>query len=179
MRQHAFECEAKEPEALRGTEIRKHFATLCSQLHLKDNQISDLAKFIGHDVEIHRQHYQQPIAYKDLECTSRLLEIARGNNNELSFASSFPAEVSCNETNVVFKEHTFSVTEKQANNRKQKSKYSDFIIKLEMYVFFCSRSSQMLIYSLIYFSVSSDSDNGKKDGDCALTGGRKQRRSRK
>lgn len=67
MRKFAVECGAEAPKDLRATHLRKHFARLCSQLGLTDSEIADLAKLMDHKEPIHRQHYQLPMAHKDLD----------------------------------------------------------------------------------------------------------------
>lgn len=67
---------------LRGTLLRKHVATVCMALNLSNNEVEDLANFMGHAKEIHLRHYRQPIAHRDILQVSRLLEKAQGTFDE-------------------------------------------------------------------------------------------------
>lgn len=57
MRKHSALCGAEHPERLRGTKLRKHIATACVRLNLEDEQVKDLANFMGHDISIHKNIY--------------------------------------------------------------------------------------------------------------------------
>lgn len=54
IRQIAQCCGAKHPESLSSTKLRKHIATMSKVLNLKDNEMDDLADFLGHDIRVHR-----------------------------------------------------------------------------------------------------------------------------
>lgn len=59
MRQIARSCGANHPEALSFNKIgkaQKHIATMSKVLNLKDNEMDDLADFLGHDIRVHRQY---------------------------------------------------------------------------------------------------------------------------
>jgi len=86
LRKFSKECNAIQSTTLRGTMLRKHVATYCIQLNLNDTDISDLATFMGHSEKIHKDHYRQPIASRDILKISRYLEAVQGivedsNNN--------------------------------------------------------------------------------------------------
>lgn len=53
-------CGASNPKLLRGTQLRKHIATVVQTLNLKNCDITQLANFMGHDEKIHKQHYRLP-----------------------------------------------------------------------------------------------------------------------
>ncbi|XP_043287511.1 uncharacterized protein [Venturia canescens] len=74
MRKHSGRCGAAFPDTLRGTKLRKNIATKCHRLNLNDNEISDLANFMGHSERIHRDIYRQPIVEREIIGISRLLE---------------------------------------------------------------------------------------------------------
>lgn len=82
MRLFAVECGAQYPERLRGTALRKHMATRCAELNIDKNQVCDIATFMGHAEKIHRDHYKQPVAQRDVCGISRMLENAVGLNRE-------------------------------------------------------------------------------------------------
>lgn len=81
MRKYSSLCGAKIPEfPLRGTKLRKHIATQCVNLNLDDNEVSDLANFMGHAEKIHKEIYRQPIKSREILGISRLLETAQGED---------------------------------------------------------------------------------------------------
>ncbi|GLV39525.1 hypothetical protein CBL_20430, partial [Carabus blaptoides fortunei] len=60
VREYSILCGAFNPEKIRGTYLRKQIATLSQMLNLNDNEIQQLADFMGHEVSIHRAHYRTP-----------------------------------------------------------------------------------------------------------------------
>ncbi len=54
--QIAGSCGANNPEALSSTKLRKCKATVSKVLNLKDNEMDDLADFLGHDIRVHCQY---------------------------------------------------------------------------------------------------------------------------
>lgn len=73
IRQFAHMCGAKNPEHLRSTHLRKHVATLSQILNLKDNELDQLANFLGHDIRVHRDFYRLPEATIEIAKISKLL----------------------------------------------------------------------------------------------------------
>lgn len=47
-------CGAENPSSLRGTKLRKHMTSFCATLNLNDNDVTNVANFMGHDDKIHR-----------------------------------------------------------------------------------------------------------------------------
>lgn len=82
LRQYSEECGAEHPERLRGTYLRKQFATLCAASIVNENDIYDIAAFMGHADEIHRIHYRQSVVSRDVCAVSKILENAMGLNTE-------------------------------------------------------------------------------------------------
>lgn len=78
MRRFAEECKVSRPELLRGTQLRKHLATQTALLDLSENEVSDLANFMGHADKIHREHYRIPVVTREIGRVSQLLEIGIG-----------------------------------------------------------------------------------------------------
>lgn len=78
LRKFSHECNAEDPETLRGTLFRKQLATTCIMFDLKEYEVGDLAKFMGHDDKIHKDHYRQPVLERDLINVAKLLEKAQG-----------------------------------------------------------------------------------------------------
>lgn len=73
LRTYAVQCGAKNPEYLRSTYLRKHVATLSQILNLKENEIDQLADFLGHDIRVHRDFYRLPEATTQMAKISKLL----------------------------------------------------------------------------------------------------------
>lgn len=82
LRKFSDECGAKLPHTLRGTQLRKHIATCCITLNLSEDQVNDLANFMGHDKNIHKSHYRQPIPELEIIRITKLLEMAQGGTEE-------------------------------------------------------------------------------------------------
>lgn len=83
IRKIAQSCGAKHPEALSSTKLRKHMATMSKVLNLKDNEMDDLADFLGHDIRVHRQYYRLPEGTLQLAKISKvLMAMERGQLSE-------------------------------------------------------------------------------------------------
>lgn len=76
MKQYSELCGAKNPKALRGTELRKHIAT--QSQNLQESEVQDLAEHLGHELKIHKNYYRIPIVTREITQMSRLLEKAQG-----------------------------------------------------------------------------------------------------
>lgn len=76
MRKYANLCGAKDPSTLRGTNLRKHIASLLADHNLSDSDLTDLAHFLGHEEKIHKDHYRQR-ANREILVVSQFLE--KGN----------------------------------------------------------------------------------------------------
>lgn len=79
LRKFSNSCGAQQPQTLRGTELRKHIATHCVLLNLQEEEVDDLANFLGHANKIHKEHYRMPVVTRDIVRMSQLLEKAQGN----------------------------------------------------------------------------------------------------
>nr|XP_043879455.1 uncharacterized protein LOC122767933 isoform X2 [Solea senegalensis] len=73
LRTYANQCGAKNPEALTSTRLRKQVATLSTVLNLKENEMDQLATFLGHDIRVHREFYRLPESTLQLAKISKLL----------------------------------------------------------------------------------------------------------
>lgn len=88
LKRFAKNCGAQNPETLTTTLLRKHVATMTTLLNLRDNELDAVAKFMGHDVRIHREYYRLPHDAMQLAKVSKLflamedgnLERAKGTN---------------------------------------------------------------------------------------------------
>lgn len=76
------QCNAKRPEALRSTMMRKSIATFTQLLCMSDTDMHNFATFIGHNCSIHHDFYKLP---SDLTQIARLNKVLlHANNNEAS-----------------------------------------------------------------------------------------------
>ncbi|XP_062846070.1 uncharacterized protein LOC134310013 [Trichomycterus rosablanca] len=73
LRLYAIQCGAQNPDHLRSTHLCKHVATLSQILHLKNNELDQVADFLGHDIRVHREYYRLPEATPQLAKISKLL----------------------------------------------------------------------------------------------------------
>lgn len=60
IQKHAKLCGAKNPKALTSTKLRKHLATLSQIFNMSQNDIEQLATFMGHTLSVHSQNYRLP-----------------------------------------------------------------------------------------------------------------------
>jgi hypothetical protein len=60
IRMASIRCGARNPESLRSTNLRKHVATMCQMIDLKENELDLLAQFMGHSIQVHRNFYRLP-----------------------------------------------------------------------------------------------------------------------
>lgn len=58
IRKYATKCGAKHPELLTSCKLRKHIATVTQLLNLRENEIDQLAKFMGHTAKTHESFYK-------------------------------------------------------------------------------------------------------------------------
>ncbi|KAK2837561.1 hypothetical protein Q5P01_014773 [Channa striata] len=64
---------------LRSTQLRKHVATLSQVLNLKNNELDQIADFMGHDIRVHRDFYRLPVPTTQLaEILELLLSMEKG-----------------------------------------------------------------------------------------------------
>ena len=73
LRKYAALSGAKRPEMLTSTQLRKHVATLSQIMNLKDNELDQLAKYMGHDIRVHREYYRLTENTLQLAKMSKLL----------------------------------------------------------------------------------------------------------
>jgi len=98
MRKYSLASGAKMPTSLRGTILRKHIATICITLDVSENQVNDLADFMGHHEKIHKSHYRQSVIIRDL-AISRLLKYTQKENTTDESAENDKDDESINSDN--------------------------------------------------------------------------------
>ncbi|KAG5866510.1 hypothetical protein JTB14_016364 [Gonioctena quinquepunctata] len=86
---YASACGAENPERLRGTQLREHFA-----MNLREVDSKDVADYMGHHDKIHLEHYRIPNATRVIVRMSRILEKAQGVENS---STSSRLNHSCND----------------------------------------------------------------------------------
>uniref|UniRef100_A0A0A9WNV2 Uncharacterized protein n=2 Tax=Lygus hesperus TaxID=30085 RepID=A0A0A9WNV2_LYGHE len=60
IRKHALNADLAHPEAITTRCLRKHLATVCQVLAMSDQDIEQLATFMGHTTDIHKKEYRLP-----------------------------------------------------------------------------------------------------------------------
>lgn len=73
LKRFAEACGAEHPENITSTKLRKHVATVSQLLNLKSHELDQLATFMGHDIEVHREYYRLPEDTLQMAKVSRLL----------------------------------------------------------------------------------------------------------
>lgn len=74
----SVKCGAEDPSTLRGTNLRKHFASKCQAMELKDDMVAEVAKFMGHAELVHRKYYRDNPLDREVVKIAMLLEAAQG-----------------------------------------------------------------------------------------------------
>ena len=62
LRKFVRSCGAQHPRTLTSGSLRKHVATMAQLLDLRENELDQLATFMGHDIRVHRDFYRLPDA---------------------------------------------------------------------------------------------------------------------
>ncbi|XP_049324186.1 uncharacterized protein LOC125784483 [Astyanax mexicanus] len=94
LRRFSEESKAENPGLLRSTKLRKQVATLCQLLNLDQQELEQVARFMGHDIRVHCDFYRQTDKTLQLSRISKLLfamekgtETIKGQNlNTLDFS---------------------------------------------------------------------------------------------
>ena len=73
-------CGAVNPCSLTSTNLPKHIATISQVMNLKDNELDQLANFLGHDIRVHREYYRLPQSTIQLSKISKLLIAMQGGS---------------------------------------------------------------------------------------------------
>lgn len=75
LRRFAVKCGAMKPQTLRATKLRKRLATECLKWNLNYAETSDLARYMGHHVDVHNKNYRQHMAERDIGIFARFFEV--------------------------------------------------------------------------------------------------------
>ncbi|CAH1986997.1 unnamed protein product [Acanthoscelides obtectus] len=60
LKKFALASGAKNPSAITATRLRKHLATLTQLFDMSENDLEQLASFMGHTIGVHRENYRLP-----------------------------------------------------------------------------------------------------------------------
>lgn len=84
LRKYAHSCEAKNPEYLTSTRLRKQLATMTQVMNLNKNELDVIANFMGHDIRIHREFYRLPEDILQVAKVSKvLMNLEKGRVTDL------------------------------------------------------------------------------------------------
>ncbi|XP_049457050.1 uncharacterized protein LOC125903907 [Epinephelus fuscoguttatus] len=138
LRKYAAASGARKPETLTSTYLRKHVATMSQIMNLKENELDQLAKFMGHDIRVHREYYRLTENTLQLAKISKLLmaielgtEAYKGKSlDEIDLGLEIPpssevgavqeSQVSGNDLEI-FNERSFEDSDEEVNILTQKS----------------------------------------------------------
>ncbi|XP_044760397.1 uncharacterized protein LOC123317850 [Coccinella septempunctata] len=101
---------------------------MCANFNLKDNQVADLANYMGHTEKIHKEIYRQPVLTREIVHISKLLEAVQENDGEDSEDDSDTDWnlVSCNTDKLVSCSSTIANDSKEATSTTSQSMEIDF-----------------------------------------------------
>ena len=83
LKKFANRCGADHPERLTATYLRKQVATTSQMLSMDHNDLSNLAKFMGHTDAVHQANYRMPEINIYVTKMSRFLSAATGEDVNL------------------------------------------------------------------------------------------------
>lgn len=75
LRKFARACGVKSPERLTSTQLRKHLATMTQILGLSEGNQDIIAKFMGHDIRVHRNFYRLPENTLELAKVTKIMHL--------------------------------------------------------------------------------------------------------
>ncbi|XP_060084134.1 uncharacterized protein LOC132563388 [Ylistrum balloti] len=79
LREMCLKVNLKYADLITYTNLRKHIATMAQVHELSENEKDQLAKFLGHDIRIHREVYRQPLdLVQKTKITKMLLRVNEG-----------------------------------------------------------------------------------------------------
>ncbi|CAG9826873.1 unnamed protein product [Diabrotica balteata] len=91
-------CGAKNPSALTCTRLRKHLATLTQLFTMSENDMEQLASFMGHTLGIHRSSYRLPDdIYQTVKISKLLLLMEKGKAGQFKGKSLEEIEINLEE----------------------------------------------------------------------------------
>ncbi|XP_050056575.1 uncharacterized protein LOC126555514 [Aphis gossypii] len=98
IRKFGKESGAKYPENITSTRLRKHVATVTQLLNLTEGDIEQLATFMGHTKDVHKQFYRlSDNAFQVAKVSKLLLMMENGKGNEYRGKSLDEININVNE----------------------------------------------------------------------------------
>lgn len=83
IRKLSLDSEAKNPENLTSTKLRKQVATIAQILNLSDGDLEQLSTFLGHSKDVHNQYYRlSESAFQVANVSKLLLMLEKGEGQE-------------------------------------------------------------------------------------------------
>ncbi|KAL4709061.1 hypothetical protein ACJJTC_005922 [Scirpophaga incertulas] len=85
LEKHAKLSGANHPKAISPTRLRKHLATLSQVFSMSENDMEQLAIFMGHTNEVHKKSYRKSLEEIDLDLNEELIEEPVDNNEIIDY----------------------------------------------------------------------------------------------
>ena len=83
LQKFAKACGAKNPKAISSTRLRKHLATITQIFNMTENDIEQLALFMGHTTGVHKKSYRLPDdVYQTAKISKLLMLMENGTSTE-------------------------------------------------------------------------------------------------
>lgn len=111
LQKYAMACGAKNPTAITATRLRKHLATLTQLFDMSENDLEQLASFMGHTIGVHRENYRLPDdVFQTAKISKLLLLMEKGQ------AAHFKGK-SLNDIDLNLEEDLMTDNDNERNNR--------------------------------------------------------------
>lgn len=81
LRKYADQSKAENPQLLRSTKLRKQVATLCQLLDLNDQELEQVARFMGHDIRVHQDFSRQTDRQNLSNCQDKQASVCNGGRH--------------------------------------------------------------------------------------------------
>ncbi|XP_073690489.1 uncharacterized protein [Garra rufa] len=117
LKRYAESCGAKNPENITSTKLRKHVATVSQLLNLQTHDLDQLATFMGHDIEVHREFYRLPEETLQMAKVGRILFALQSGISQ--FKGKSLEDIT---PNISFEEGTSDSESKDAESNKRRAK---------------------------------------------------------
>ncbi|XP_060599234.1 uncharacterized protein LOC132752863 [Ruditapes philippinarum] len=75
LREVSLQADLKHAKRITSTSLRKQLATMCQVLNLTESSQDILARFMGHDIRIHRAYYRLPQSTLEVAKVSKILHL--------------------------------------------------------------------------------------------------------
>ncbi|KAJ8313890.1 hypothetical protein KUTeg_008451, partial [Tegillarca granosa] len=75
LKEAVYDADLKYKDRITSTTLRKQLATVCQVLNLTENSQDLLARFMGHDIRVHREYYRLPQSTLEVAKVSKILHL--------------------------------------------------------------------------------------------------------